>query len=100
MNRYLQSALVAALGMASVTCALAQENPSPPPPAAQAPLPETGTQPSTTTPSPERQAAASSKDTQKQAMKDCVTREQADNTGMSASQAKKACKQQMKAKSY
>ncbi len=106
MNRYVQSALVAALGVASVTCALAQENPSPPPDqrdptsssATQTP-PANGTEPSTV-PSRQRQAAAgSSKDTQKQMMKDCVAKEQANNTGVSASQAKKTCKAQMKSNS-
>ena len=105
MNRYLQSALVAALGVASVTCAFAQENPSPTPDqrdptsssATQTP-PATGTEPSSTTPS--RQASAgSSKDTQKQMVKDCVAKEQANNTGVSASQAKKTCKAQMKSNS-
>ena len=77
MNRYLQSALaVAALGLASVTCALAQEDTAPPP-ASTAPSPSTSsTEPSTTEHS-NRQA--SSKETQKQMMKDCVAKEQADN---------------------
>jgi len=102
MNRYLQSALVAALGMASVTCALAQENPSTRPseqePSSTTQAPSaTGTEPSTSAPSSHRQAAAgSSKETQKQMMKDCVAKEQANNTGVSASQAKKDCKAQMK----
>ncbi len=101
MNRYLHSALVAALGVASVTCALAQENPSPAPSdptsrsATQTP-PANTTEPSTV-PSRQRQAAAdSSKDSKKQLMKDCVAKEQANNTGVSASQAKKTCKAQMK----
>ena len=104
MNRYLQSALVAALGVASVTCAVAQENASPPPDptarsATQAP-PANSAEPSSTAPSSQRQAAAgSSKDTQKQMMKDCVAKEQANNTGVSASQAKKTCKAQMKSES-
>jgi hypothetical protein len=95
MNRYLQSALVvAALGLASVTCALAQEDTAPPP-ASTAPSPSTSsTEPSTTEHS-NRQAG--SKETQKQMMKDCVAKEQADNSGVSASQAKKNCKAQMKA---
>jgi hypothetical protein len=32
----------------------------------------------------------------KQAMKDCIAKQQQDNSGMSAADAKKACKQQMK----
>jgi hypothetical protein len=32
----------------------------------------------------------------KQAMKDCVTKQQSDNSGLSAADAKKACKAQMK----
>jgi len=106
MNRYLQSALVAALGVASMTCALAQENPSLPAPSQRDPSsttqapPATGTEPSNTTPSPQRQAAAgNSKDTQKQMMKDCVAQEQANNTGVSAAQAKKTCKAQLKSNS-
>jgi hypothetical protein len=100
MNRYLQSALVAALGVASVTCALAQENPSPPanpqdPTSTSATAPPANS--TTSSSSSSRQAAAeSSKDTQKQMMKDCVAKEQANGTGVSASQAKKACKAQMK----
>jgi hypothetical protein len=35
----------------------------------------------------------------KRAMKDCVTKEQAEHTGMSMANAKKACKQQLKANS-
>ena len=98
MNRYLQSALVAALGVASMTCAFAQDT-TPPSTnsresAAQAPAPRT-TDPSTTT-SPNRQAAAGTKESHKQMMKDCVAKEQANNTGVSAAQARKDCKAQMK----
>jgi hypothetical protein len=103
MNRYRQCALIAALGVASVTCAFAQENPSPPPDpqdttsssTAQTP-PASTAEPSTT---PSRQATGSSKDAEKQMMKDCVAKEQANNTGVSASQAKKTCKEQMKSHS-
>lgn len=100
MNRYLQSALVAALGVASVTCAFAQENPSPTPDQRD-PTSSSATQtPPANGTTPSRQAAAgSSKDTQKQMMKDCVAKEQANNTGVSASQAKKTCKAQMKSSS-
>ncbi len=35
----------------------------------------------------------------KQSMKDCIAKQQAENSGMSAAQAKKACKAQMKANS-
>ena len=98
MNRYLQSALVAALGVTSMTCALAQEN-SPPPrdptSSSSTEAPTTNGAESSTVPSQQRQAAAS-KDAEKQMMKDCVAKEQANNTGVSASQAKKTCKAQMK----
>ncbi len=104
MNRYLQSALVAALGVASVTCALAQENPSPPsnpqdPTSTTTTAPPASSTEPYTTSSSSRQAAAESKDTQKQMMKDCVAKEQANGTGVSASQAKKTCKAQMKSSS-
>ncbi len=35
----------------------------------------------------------------RQSMKDCIAKQQAENSGMSAAQAKKACKAQMKANS-
>jgi hypothetical protein len=96
MKRYLQSVLVAALGVGSVTGALAQDAPLPPPTTTT--QPSAGTEPSTTMPH-DRQAAATSKEAQKQAMKDCVANEQANNTGVSESQAKKTCKEQMKSNS-
>ena len=98
MNRYLQSALVAALGVASITYAFAQENPAPPatqqdPTATQTPPPAT----ESSTPSRQRQAAAgTSKDTHKQMLNDCIAKEQANGSGVSKSQAKKDCKAQMK----
>jgi hypothetical protein len=107
MKRYLQSALVAALGVASVTCAFAQENPSPTPDQQQdstasstTQAPPANSNDPTTMPPRQRQAAAeSSKDAHKQMMKDCVANEQANNTDVSASQAKKTCKAKMKSDS-
>ena len=104
MKRYLQSALVAALGVASMTCAFAQENPSSSPDqqqdstsssATQTP-PANSTEPSTVPPRQRQAAAGSSKETHKQMMKDCVANEQANDTSVSASQAKKTCKEKMK----
>ena len=47
--------------------------------------------------SPHQQSATSgSHQANKQSMKDCVAKQQAQNTGMSAADAKKACKAQMK----
>jgi hypothetical protein len=62
-------------------------------PAAEAP-PANGAEP-TAASTPHQQQTTS----HKQAMKDCVTKQQADHTGMSMANAKKACKEQMKANS-
>jgi len=105
MNRYLQSALVAALGVASMTCAYAQDTAAPP--SSSQPDPTTTTQApptttpdqSSTTPHSHRQAAAGSKASEKQMLKDCVAQEQANNPDVSASQAKKTCKAQLKSHS-
>src|SRR5689334_17987135 len=104
MNRYLQSALVAALGV-SATCALAQETPPPtsPPPAttsSPADSPTTSSSDGTfTSGNPQRQASAESRKEEKQFMKDCVAKEQSSGTGVSEKQAKKNCKAQLKAES-
>src|ERR1700722_9689391 len=61
------------------------------------------TEPPTTTGSRNRAAASSPHQRQatasKQTMKQCVAKQQSDNSGMSAADAKKACKAQMKANS-
>jgi hypothetical protein len=50
-------------------------------------------------PSRQRQAAADSRQSDKQAMKDCVAQERANGSGVSERQAKKTCKNQMKSNS-
>jgi cytoskeletal protein RodZ len=47
----------------------------------------------------QQQAVKGSRTASKQSMKDCIAKQQADNSGMSAADAKKACKAQMKANS-
>jgi len=104
MNRYLQSALVAALGV-SATCALAQQAPpatSPPPSSTASPADTpsaSSADGSFTSANPQRQASAESRKEQQQAMKDCVAKEQSNGTGVTEKQAKKTCKAQMKANS-
>ena len=52
------------------------------------------------TPHQQRMASAdSSKAARKQAMKDCVTKQQAEHSGVSMTAAKKTCKEQLKANS-
>ena len=66
--------------------------------------PATASSPSATESAPatdSSSSSASSPKTQhrmasKQAMKECIAKQQQDNSGMSAADAKKACKQQMK----
>jgi hypothetical protein len=94
MNRYLQCAAIAALGLAS-TCVLAQESTTPRtmPQDQTSTGAESHTTPSTTKST--KQASADSKEAQKQMMKDCVAKERASDSSMTSSQAKKACKEQM-----
>jgi hypothetical protein len=60
------------------------------PAATGAPTTTDNSSPSASTPKSQHHMA------NKQAMKDCVAKQQSDNQGMSATDAKKACKQQMK----
>ena len=60
---------------------------------------EDSTNPSTASSPHQQQATGASRTASKQSMKECVTKQQADNSGMSAADAKKACKAQMKANS-
>jgi hypothetical protein len=60
---------------------------------------EDSTNPSTASSPHQQQATGASRTASKQSMKECVAKQQADNSGMSAADAKKACKAQMKANS-
>jgi hypothetical protein len=120
MNLRRKALLAVATSMASIAVAVAQAPPPPDtsPAAASSPHqrqttrtqapeapPPNGAEP-TAASSPHQQETTSGstsghtgKAGQKQAMKDCMTREQADHTGMSAADAKKSCKQQLKTNS-
>jgi hypothetical protein len=102
MKRYLPSALVLALGFTSAMGAWAQTPPSDttPPPSSSSPAetpPANGAEPSAA--SSPHQREATGKAAHDQMMKDCIARQQADNQGTTAAQAKKTCKAQMKAQS-
>ena len=62
--------------------------------ATESPTTTDSTNPAAASTPHQRQATAS-----KQSMKQCVAKQQSDNSGMSAADAKKACKAQMKANS-
>ena len=51
------------------------------------------------TPHQQQATKGGSRTASKHSMKDCIAKQQADNSGMSAADAKKACKAQMKANS-
>jgi hypothetical protein len=111
------AALLVATSIASITLAVAQTSPQPDttsPSAASSPhqrdttqtqAPEApsgnGANPAAaSTPHQQQTTSAGSqmsKAGHRQAMKDCITKEQADHTGMSMADAKKACKEQFKA---
>ncbi|HEU4626983.1 MAG TPA: hypothetical protein VFS52_19640 [Steroidobacteraceae bacterium] len=100
MNRYLPTALALALGIASATAAWAQtpqdQNATPPSSTAETP-PASGAEPADASSPHQREATAGSKGAHdKQMMKDCIAREQANNSSTTEAQAKKACKEQMK----
>jgi hypothetical protein len=116
MNPWRTVIYSAAASVALVTLAVAQTTPQPDttsPSAASSPHQRDATSaqtPETPANSGSNPAAASSphqaqvttgtqadKSDAKQAMKACVTQKQADNTGMSAMDAKKSCKEQLKA---
>lgn len=103
MNRYLPSVLVLALGLASAAGAWAQTPPSQTsPPSSSSSTTETppanGAEPSSAS-SPHQRQAMGDKGSHDQMMKDCIAKEQAANASTTAAQAKKTCKQQMKANS-
>jgi len=102
MNRYLPSALALALGLAAASGAFAQ-TPSPQtnPPSSSSQgetPPANGADPSDAS-SPHQREATGGKTSHDQMMKDCIAKEQAANASTTAAQAKKTCKQQMKANS-
>jgi hypothetical protein len=109
-------ALLVATSIASATLAVAQTSPQPDttsPNAASSPHQRDTTSSTTQAPeaptgnganpaaasTPHQQQATSQMGTagHKQAMKDCITKQQADHSGMSKADAKKACKEQSKA---
>ena len=55
-----------------------------------------GTTPSAASTPHQQQATGGTRTASKQSMKECIAKQQADNSGMSAADAKKACKAQMK----
>jgi hypothetical protein len=65
-------------------------------PAAEAPAGGNGANPAAASTPHQEEVTGGSKTSSKQNMKDCIVREQADHTGMSAADAKKACKAQLK----
>ena len=91
--------LAALISLAPAGLVMAQSGSMP-----QDQTPATASSPSATEPAPATDSsspAASSPKTQhhmasKQAMKDCVAKQPQDNQGISAADAKKACKQQLK----
>src|SRR5882757_2892905 len=117
MNPRRTATLMVATSIASVTLAFAQTSPqSPTSPQSDTTAPNAASSPhqrdATSTQAPEAPAAngaspsdastphqqrmASSKADHKQAMKDCVAKQQADHSGMSSADAKKTCKEQLK----
>jgi len=96
MNRYLLSALVATFGLASATGVMAQDTspttPTTPQDQGSTRSPATSNDSTTT-------HQANAKSSHKQMMKDCEAKQRAENSSMSASAAKKACKEQMKSNS-
>jgi hypothetical protein len=58
-----------------------------------------GTNPSAASSPHQQQATGGTHMASKQSMKDCIAKERAENSGMSAAEAKKTCKAQMKANS-
>jgi hypothetical protein len=57
------------------------------------------TSPSAASSPHQRETTKGAQTASKQSMKDCIAKQQSDNSGMSASDAKKACKAQMRANS-
>jgi hypothetical protein len=110
MNPYRIAASSMATSIALVTLAMAQTTPQPSntsPSAASSPAQRDATSsqaPEASTSSGSSPAAASSPHqaqalsaSQKQAMKTCMAQQQANNSGMSTADAKKSCKDQLKA---
>jgi hypothetical protein len=101
MNRYLPSALALALGLAAATGVMAQTpSPQTEPQSSSTPAeapPANGAEPSSA--SSPHQREATGKASHDQMMKDCIAKEQANNSSTTAAQAKKTCKAQMKSQS-
>lgn len=100
MNRHLISALIATFGIASATCAFAQGT-TPSQGSSQSnqqseTTPSSGADPESASSPHQRQATGETGASHEQMMKDCIEKERANDTSMSESKAKKACKEQMK----